>query len=124
MQKNVIREWLTQPVGDDHSVYDRAHDMLMYAFNASDVMSETEVYRYQKPQPYYGKTQYLSAAEGYPIVDQVNKKRKKKKSKKAKESNFGRIGILVDLDTDGVELDVYKDEAEDSEKLPVRNVFV
>lgn len=119
MQKNVIREWLTQPVEANHSVYDKAHEMLKYALNASEIMSETEVYHYQKPLPYYGKTQYLSATEEHASVDSIEKKRKRKKSKKLREA---KCGVLVDIDA--VELGVYKEDVQEMDKSPVGSVFL
>ena len=119
MQKNVIREWLIQPVDENHSIYDKAHEMLKYAFNASEIMSETEVYHYQKPMPYYGKSQYLSATEEHHLVDSMEKKRKKKKSKKERETRYGNL-----VDVDDIELGVYKEDVQETEKSLSGNVLL
>ncbi len=96
IQKNVLKEWISRPVGSDHPVYQAADYLSSVDLSYSDVDSAS-----QDENPKKKNNDFKPATEEHPLADKKKKKKKRKifgfKNPKRKDSKPGYAKMEVNL---------------------------
>ena len=127
MQKNVLREWMTKPVGTSHPIYQAAEYLSAVEFPITDteywqegehsVVKQRGFHTDGEVLEQNGAASFVPATEEHPILDSKKSKKKKKKLKKRREvSEWDKKSVdftvmnegYNDRDVDGnLELELY-----------------